>query len=302
MIIDERSGLCEGVSISPETPCEEFASDPQECATMGCIATPGIPRECAQRPQCEEYLDEILCPVPGCTWWQFDNEPGFCRDDCNTFKHYASCSDYGCFWDEEHADHFCTFPTSESGDSSESNSGNIIDCTDEAVQSLLRLEEEPGICALRSAETSCESWVESLMAADIYIGPGGELLVTGCTRAACEAAGFGWFDDGSQAGTCTWFAHVDALKSGPPAGYAWQEARTICLSNDPPLMWMTETQVSLRAQLSRRDWASDAEQMKKDRVFVIDQLRKENTELQKTVEVLTGLLQMANGRRCFGPQ
>jgi hypothetical protein len=71
------------------------------------------------------------------------------------------------------------------------------------------------------------------------------------------------------------------------------------------MMWITETELSLRAQLkdsARRDWASDAQQMQKDRVQVFEQLRKEKAELEKTVETLSGLLQKTKGRRCFGPQ
>eukprot|EP01043_Picozoa_sp_COSAG02_P005159 COSAG02_NODE_138_length_34440_cov_16.694368_22_plen_600_part_00 len=301
--------VCEGESADASIACADIAFDPAYCMGMGCTFTHGVPGVCAQRPQCGEYEeDEMGCVAQlGCVWWHVENGPGFCRDDCHTFRDHTSCpgTDNGCFWEDHAGDHsHCAFYIFEPGESSESNSGESSECNDEAVQRLLRLEEEPGICTLRNAEVSCESWVESAIAAGLEMPPGSELLVTGCSHEACEAIDMGWFDDGSQAGTCTYLAHVDTLKSEPPPEYtSWQEARTHCLSSNPrypSLMWMTETEVSLRAELGRRDWASDAEQMQKDRVFVIDQLRKENAELEKTVEILTGLLQMAKGRRCFG--
>eukprot|EP01043_Picozoa_sp_COSAG02_P021294 COSAG02_NODE_1079_length_14711_cov_86.326512_4_plen_507_part_00 len=297
--------VCEGVSTDAQEACADMVFDEPYCMAMGCTFTQGFPAVCSQRPQCGEFEGETGCNAQGgCVWWHVENGPGFCRNDCHTFPDHISCSgtNNGCIWN----DHSCAFYVSESDESSESNSGNGAECDDEAVQRLLQLEEEPGICALRNAEVSCEGWVESAFAVGFEMPPGSELLATGCTREACEAAGFGWFDDGSQAGACTYVAHVDALESGPPPGYtSWQEARAHCLDSDPlapPLMWMTETEVSLRAELGRRDWALDAEQMQKDRVSVIDQLRKENAELVKTVETLTRLLHMAKGRRCFGPQ
>jgi hypothetical protein len=296
--------MCEGESTTGDA-CEEYSYDSALCHEVGCMFTPGDPGGCAQRPQCGAFTDEWNCAEPGgCVWDTYGQ--GSCRNDCLTFGDHTSCSGAdGCNWEDHSHCAFSPIEPARPNAPTPPPSAHSSDCNDEAVQRLLQLEEEPGICALIDADVSCPSFVESLFATGVEMPPGSELLVTGCSREACEAAGFGWFDDGSQAGACTYLAHVDALRSVPPEHSTWQEVRTICLGSDPAMMWITETELSLRAQLkdsARRDWASDAQQMQKDRVQVFEQLRKEKAELEKTVETLSGLLQKTKGRRCFGPQ
>ena len=78
----------------------------------------------------------------------------------------------------------------------------------------------------------------------------------------------------------------------------WRDVRARCKSmSNPSLRWVPVTEINLRRT---RDWASDTQQMRADRVQAIDQLRKENEELVQTVQTLKGLLEMTKGRTCFG--
>jgi hypothetical protein len=121
-------------------------------------------------------------------------------------------------------------------------------------------------------------------------------LAAGCLPDACEAMELGWVDDGTQSGACTMPADDnDDVRT-------WQQMRTDCLSWGST-RWATATELSLRAQRTqRRDWAADAQQMQADRFPALEKLRKENAELEKTVATLEGLLKLADGRRCYGPQ
>ena len=71
-------------------------------------------------------------------------------------------------------------------------------------QRLLRLDEEPGVCATIGSTDNCESFFESLasdetsdpMAAQAW----SNIAARGCTRMACGGIRLGWVDDGSHNG------------------------------------------------------------------------------------------------------
>jgi hypothetical protein len=81
----------------------------------------------------------------------------------------------------------------------------------------------------------------------------------------------------------------------------WQIARTHCKRSDPPLRWVSSTEISMGQMSRSHDWASDPQQIQVDRIQAIDELRTQNRKLKEKVEALKRLLQESKGRTCLGP-